>query len=55
MVHILFKPGLENFEYDFASMGDECNCVVVWTFFGIAFLWIGMKWNFSSAVATAEF
>ena len=22
---------------------DECNCVVVWTFFGIAFLWDGIK------------
>ena len=39
---ILLKPGLENFEHYFASMWDECNCVVVWTFFGIAFLW---DWN----------
>ena len=37
-VHVLLKPGLENFEYYFTSMWDECNCVVVWTFFGIAFL-----------------
>ena len=37
-VHILLKPSLENFEYDFASLWNECNCVVVWTFFGIAFL-----------------
>ena len=28
-VHILLKPGLENFEHYFTSMGDECNCVVV--------------------------
>ena len=28
-VHILLKPGLENFEHFFTSMGDECNCVVV--------------------------
>ena len=41
-VHILLKPGLENFEHYFASMWDECNCVVVWTSFGIAFLW---DWN----------
>ena len=41
-VHILLKPGLENFEHYFASMWDECNCVVVWTFFCIAFLW---DWN----------
>ena len=41
-VHILLKPGLENFEHYFASEWDECNSVVVWTFFGIAFLW---DWN----------
>ena len=37
-VHVLLKPGLENFEHYFTSMWDECNCVVVWAFFGIAFL-----------------
>ena len=37
-VHILLKPGLENFEHYFTSVWDECNCVVVWAFFGIAFL-----------------
>ena len=42
MVHVLLKPGLENFEHYFASVWDECNCVVVLTFFGIAFLW---DWN----------
>ena len=42
MVHILLKPGLENFEHYFASLWGECKCVVVWTFFGIAFLW---DWN----------
>ena len=41
-VHILLKPGLENFEHYFTSMWDECYCVVVWAFFGIAFLW---DWN----------
>jgi len=40
--HVLSKPGLENFEHHFASMWDECNCVVVWAFFGIALLW---DWN----------
>ena len=29
IVHVLLKPGLENFEHYFASMLDECNCVVV--------------------------
>ena len=42
IVHILLKPGLENFEHYFASMWDEYNCEVAWEFFGIAFLW---DWN----------
>ena len=42
MLHSLLKPGLENFEHYFTSVWDECNCAVVWTFFGIAFLW---DWN----------
>ena len=37
-VHILLKPGLENFEHYFTSVWDEFNCAVVWAFFGIAFL-----------------
>ena len=41
-IHILLKPGLENFEHYFANMWDECNCVIVWAFLGIAFLW---DWN----------
>ena len=41
--HILLKPGLKDFEYDLASVWDECNCAVVWTFFVIAFLGTGMK------------
>ena len=42
MVHVLLKPGLENFKHYFTSVWDECNCAVVWAFFGIAFLW---DWN----------
>ena len=41
-VHIMLKPGLENFEYYFTSVWDECKCAVVWAFFVIAFLW---DWN----------
>ena len=41
-VHVLLKPGLENFEHYFASVWDECNCAVVCTLFDIAFLW---DWN----------
>ena len=42
MVHLLLKPSLENFEHYFVSVWDECICLVVWAFFGIAFLW---NWN----------
>ena len=28
-VHVLLKPGLENFEHYFTSVRDECNCVVI--------------------------
>ena len=42
MVHLLLKPGLENFEHYFASMWNECNCVVSWTFFDVMLLW---DWN----------
>ena len=41
-VRVLLKPGLEDFEQYFSSLWDECNCVVVWTFFDIVFLW---NWN----------
>ena len=33
---------VESFEHYFTSVWDECNCAVVWAFFGIAFLW---NWN----------
>ena len=42
-VHVLLKPGLENFEHYFASVWDECHCAVVWASFGITFLWGWMK------------
>ena len=41
-IHVLLKPGLENFEHYFTSVWDECNCAVVWAFFGIALL---RDWN----------
>ena len=41
-LHILLEPHLENFEHYFTTVWNECNCAVVWAFFGIAFLW---NWN----------
>ena len=54
LVHVLLKPVLENFEHDLASMWNECNHAVVWTFFGIA-LGLERKLTFSSPVFTSEF
>ena len=46
-VHVLLKPGLENFEHYFAGVWNEYNCAVVWAIFGIAFLWDwNEKWTF---------
>ena len=42
MVHVLLKPGLENFEHYFTRIWDVWNCAVVWAFVGIVFLW---DWN----------
>ena len=41
-VHVLLKLSLEDFKHYFASLWDECNCAIVWAFFGITFLW---DWN----------
>ena len=55
-VHVLLKAGLENFKHSFTSMWDEYNCVVVWAFFGIAFLWDWSEnWPFPVLWPPAEF
>ena len=41
-VHVLLKPGLENFEHYFTSLWDECNCVVEHSM-ALPFFGIGMK------------
>ena len=38
-VHTLSTRSLENFEHYFASVWDECDGAVIWTLFGITFLW----------------
>ena len=42
LVHILLKPSLKDFEYCFVSIWNEGNWMVIWTFFGIAFV---CYWN----------
>ena len=41
-VCILLKPSLKDFDRNLINMWNKCNCMVVWTFFGIALLW---NWN----------
>ena len=53
MVHILLKPGLENFEHYFTSVWDECNCVVGEHSLALPFFGIGIKTDLSCPVATA--
>ena len=43
MVHILLKPGLENFEHYFVSVWDECNYAVVWDSLALPFFQTEMK------------
>ena len=54
LVHLLLKPGLENFEHYFTSMQNECSCAVVCLWNCLS---LGLKWKltFSSPVATAEY
>ena len=32
-VCLMLKPSMQNFKHDLTSMGDECNCPMVGTFF----------------------
>ena len=42
LVPVRLMSSLKDFEHYLASVWNECNCAVVWTFFGVAFLW---DWN----------
>ena len=55
MVHALLTSALENFEHYFARVWDECNCAVLWAFFGFAFLWDwNENWSFQSPKYTSS-
>ena len=45
-VHVLLKPGLENFEHYFASVWNECSCAVVEHSLALPFFGIGMNTDF---------
>ena len=55
LIHVLLKPSMKNFDITFLAC-EMSNCMVIWTFFGIAlFLRLEWKLTFSSPVATDKF
>ena len=38
LVRIMLKPSMQDFKHDLTSMGDECNCPMLRTFFGTTLL-----------------
>ena len=38
LVCIMLRPSMQDFKYDLTSMGDDCNCPMVSTFFGTTLL-----------------
>ena len=55
LVYVLLKPSLRDFEHYLASIWNEHNFMVLWTFFGIALFVLEWKLIFSSPVAICEF
>ena len=41
-IQVLLKPRLKDLEHNLTGMWNECNCMGVWTFFGVALL---LDWN----------
>ena len=38
VIHLILKPSIQHFKHDLTSMGNECNCLMVRTFFSTTFL-----------------
>ena len=38
LVHIMLKPSMQYVKHDLTGMGDECNCLMVSTFFSATLL-----------------
>ena len=38
LVHVMLKPSMQDFKQDLTSMGDECDCPMLSTFFGTTLL-----------------
>jgi len=37
-IQVMLKPNIQDFEYNLTSMKDECNCLMVFTFFSTPLL-----------------
>ena len=48
---ILLKTSLKDFRHNLANMWNECNCMLIWTFFGIHFEYCNLVVNNPSANA----
>ena len=46
-VHIMLKTSLEDFKHNLTSVGDKCDCPVVWTLLVLSFWGTGMKVDLS--------
>ena len=55
MVHVLLKPGLENFEHYHTGLWDEYNSAIISALWYCLSLGLELKLTFSSPVFTAEF
>ena len=38
LIHIMLKSSMQDFKHDLTNMGDECNCLMVRTFFSTTLL-----------------
>ena len=38
LVHIMLNPNMQDFKHDLTSIGDECNCLMISTFFSTTLL-----------------
>ena len=38
LVHIILKPSMQDFKHNLTSIGDECSCLMVKTFFSTTLL-----------------
>ena len=38
LIHKILKPSMQEFNHDLTSMGEECNCLMVSTFFSTTLL-----------------